>query len=177
VLEERVLFDFERARVRTRANKVLDAIVRLRSQHPDWGAIQIEGHCDARGDAELNRKLSERRARNVMRKLIEWGIPAEVLSYAGFGATRLLDQGTSEEAHQRNRRVEFVVLTRVAVQRGGSAKPAAPLQVTPLPPAAASSASEPDPDEPEEGEPAPAAAVPARSPLAPQPAANEPGRR
>jgi outer membrane protein OmpA-like peptidoglycan-associated protein len=160
VLEEQVLFDFEFARVRHRAHPVLDAIVRLRSQHPEWGDIQIEGHCDVRGDAELNAKLSERRARNVMRKLIEWGIPAEVMSYAGFGATRLRDHGTSEEAHQRNRRVEFVVVTRVPVltkpaQQPSAASPNQPaLQVTPLPPSAAG------------GEPAP------RSGLRPQPSSS-----
>ena len=136
VLEEKVLFDFEFARVRHRAHKVLDAIVRLRSQHPEWGAIHIEGHCDVRGDDELNQKLSERRARNVMRKLIEWGIPAEVMSYAGYGRTRPIDHGTSEEAHQRNRRVEFVVMTRVPVKAGSSTQP----------PSAASRHPEPEPE-------------------------------
>ena len=154
VLEEQVLFDFEFARVRHRAHKVLDAIVRLRSQHPEWGEIQIEGHCDVRGDDELNQKLSERRARNVMRKLIEWGIPAEVMSYAGFGRTRPIDNGTSEEAHQRNRRVEFVVMTRIPVKRDGTSPQPAP-DASPPP------AAEPG------GEPAPEAA-PSRSHLSPQ---------
>jgi outer membrane protein OmpA-like peptidoglycan-associated protein len=162
VLEERVLFDFEYARVRTRANKVLDAIVRLRSQHPDWGSIQIEGHCDVRGDDSLNQKLSERRARNVMRKLIEWGIPADVMSYAGYGRTRPRDHGTSEEAHQRNRRVEFVVLTRVPVKRDSAGQP---VQVKP---SASAPKPEPEPesepDEPSDGEAAP----PTRSLLTPQ---------
>ena len=167
VLDERVLFDFEYARVRRRAHKVLDAIVRLRSQHPEWGAIQIEGHCDVRGDDELNQKLSERRARNVMRKLIEWGIPAEVMSYAGYGRSRPIDHGTSEEAHQRNRRVEFVVLTRVPVKLEGST--AQPVQVTPLPP----SAAVPHPghsglDDDNSREPAPEVAPSTRSLLSPQ---------
>lgn len=136
VLEEQVLFDFEFARVRRRADPILEAIVKLRNQHPEWGLIQIEGHCDSRGNDVLNRNLSERRARNVMRKLVEWGIPAEVMSYAGFGATRLRDPGDSEEAHQRNRRVEFVVLTRVPVQPGGAAAQARTPQPQTQPPAA-----------------------------------------
>gem|GEM_PF-505633 len=151
VLEEQVLFDFEFARVRHRAHKVLDAIVRLRSQHPEWGAIQIEGHCDLRGDDALNQKLSERRARNVMRKLIEWGIPAEVMSYAGYGRTRPLDNGSSEDAHQRNRRVEFVVMTRVPIKAAGTTQPSA------------ASHPEPERDSRMDGEPAPS-----RSRLTPQ---------
>jgi outer membrane protein OmpA-like peptidoglycan-associated protein len=133
VLEEQILFDFEFARVRSRAKPVLDAIVRLRQQHPEWGMIQLEGHCDERGPAELNRKLSERRARNVMRKLIEWGIPAEIMSYVGYGSERPLDHGTTEEAYQRNRRVEFVVMTRMPVRKSPALQPsAAPAQAAPV---------------------------------------------
>jgi outer membrane protein OmpA-like peptidoglycan-associated protein len=162
VLEERVLFDFEFARVRRRADPILEAIVNLYKQHPEWGLIQIEGHCDERGPDKLNKNLSERRARNVMRKLVEWGIPAEVMSYAGFGETRPIDLGTTDEAYQRNRRVEFVVLTRVPVKPGtqeaqGSPQPPAaqaqpkvdpahvPLKVSPLQPQAAPMGAEPAP--------------------------------
>jgi hypothetical protein len=95
-----------------------------------------------------------------MRKLIEWGIPPEVLSYAGYGATRLRDHGTSEEAHQRNRRVEFVVLTRVPVKRGTQGQPELPpVQIRPMPPTAAETDADSD-DEPHEPEPAPAEAAP-----------------
>jgi outer membrane protein OmpA-like peptidoglycan-associated protein len=152
VLEERVLFDFEFARVRHYAWPILQAIVKLYRQHPEWGLIQIEGHCDARGNASLNAQLSERRARNVMRKLIDFGMPESVMSYAGFGATRLRDFGTSEEAHQRNRRVEFVVQTRVPLPAAGDSPPTAATQ---MPPSAASDAT---------GEPAPSS----RSLLTPQ---------
>ena len=37
------------------------------------GEIVIEGHADARGSAELNKKLSEERARAVAKRI--WGIP------------------------------------------------------------------------------------------------------
>lgn len=114
VLEEHVLFDFQRARVKHAARPVLDAIVELVRQHPEWVRMRIEGHADARGNAEYNQSLSERRARNVMRALVRAGMDRSTLESAGFGATQLRDQGTSEQAHQRNRRVEFVVVARRA---------------------------------------------------------------
>lgn len=146
VLEERVLFDFQLARVRMRARPVLDAIVKLRAQHAEWGAIQIEGHADARGNQRFNQELSERRARNVMRVLTDLGIPAEVMSSVGYGAARLRDHGTSEDAHQRNRRVEFVVVTRISkpVTTPAESAPATPAP-TSAPPAEAKPA-EPQPD-------------------------------
>lgn len=113
VLDERVLFDFERARVKHAAQPVIAAIAELVRQHPEWDSMRIEGHADARGDAEYNRRLSERRARNVMRALVREGVTAARIDSVGYGADRLRDQGQTEEAHQRNRRVEFVVLRRV----------------------------------------------------------------
>ncbi|MCS6798466.1 MAG: OmpA family protein [Myxococcota bacterium] len=112
VLEERVLFDFERARVKSSARPVIEAIVTLIRQHPEWFRVRIEGHADARGDARYNLELSRRRAQNVVRALVEAGAAPELFVAEGYGASRLRDLGSSEEAHARNRRVEFVVIAR-----------------------------------------------------------------
>ncbi len=110
VLEERVLFDFQRARVKRRARPIVDAIVELVRQHPDWARMRIEGHADVRGDQEYNQELSERRARNVVRALVEAGLPPELLESVGFGSSRPRDRRQNEDAHARNRRVEFVLV-------------------------------------------------------------------
>lgn len=112
VLEERVLFDFERARVKHSARPVLQAIVELWRQHPEWARVRVEGHADARGDVGFNQELSERRARRVRDVLVELGMPIDLIEVVGYGASRPRDPGTTEEAYQRNRRVEFVVVSR-----------------------------------------------------------------
>lgn len=112
VLEETVLFDLERARVKTAAKPTLQAIVRLKQQHPEWTKVRIEGHTDARGDDDYNLDLSERRAQRVMEALIALGLSSDLMVAQGFGASRPRDDGDSEDAHQRNRRVEFVVIAR-----------------------------------------------------------------
>ncbi|MFO0697149.1 MAG: OmpA family protein [Polyangiales bacterium] len=127
VLEERVLFDFERARVKHGARPHLDAIVRLWRQHPEWARIRIEGHADARGNEEYNLRLSADRARNVMNALIERGMPATILESQGFGSSQPRERGETETAHQRNRRVEFVIVARSAPDAApGTEAPSAP---------------------------------------------------
>lgn len=114
ILEERVLFEFERARIKSSARPVLRAIAEMVQQHPEWASMRIEGHADVRGDEAFNQRLSERRARNVMRELIDDGVDAGSIESVGFGSRRARDLGRDEDAHQRNRRVEFVVVTRHA---------------------------------------------------------------
>ncbi|MBX3249513.1 MAG: OmpA family protein [Myxococcales bacterium] len=112
VLEERVLFDFERARVKSAARPILEAIANLVQQHPEWALMRIAGHADVRGDEDFNRRLSERRAHNVMRALIAAGVAADRLESRGHGSSRPRDRRMTEEAHQRNRRVEFIIVAR-----------------------------------------------------------------
>jgi outer membrane protein OmpA-like peptidoglycan-associated protein len=143
ILEERVLFDFERARIKSKAKPVLQAIVTLQQQHPEWISVRVEGHADARGDAAFNQDLSDRRAANVRQSLVDLGIPTGMIDSVGYGATRLRDMRETEEGHQYNRRVEFVVVARrhettgvvapAAAAPTSSATPAA----TPAEPAAA----------------------------------------
>ncbi len=112
VLEERLLFDTERAKLRPGALRVLQAVVELWRQHPEWTRLRIEGHADDRGPEEFNLYISEKRARVVRRRLVELGIPQDIIEAVGYGESRPRVQGHSEEAHQANRRVEFVVLER-----------------------------------------------------------------
>ena len=120
VLDERVLFDLERARVRSRALPTLRAIVELSRQHPEWIELRIEGHADVQGTRAYNQELSERRAARVRDALVELGIPAEIITSAGYGERAPRAWGDDEAAHQRNRRVEFVVARRAARTSGGS---------------------------------------------------------
>ncbi len=169
VLEERVLFDFERARVKREARPLLKAIVNLKSQHPDWIKVIIEGHADARGDAKFNQELSEHRARNVMTELVKLGIPESQIEFVGYGATRLRDRRDDEEGHARNRRVEFVVTAHGIAPVGATPKtPAATA------PAAKSGADDADADEPEQEQ---GAVEPKAAPTSTPPAVAAPAAR
>ena len=71
------------------------------------GEIVIEGHTDARGSDELNKKLSERRADAVVKHLVSaHGVDAKVLKPVGRGKEQLRD--ASKPDSEANRRVELV---------------------------------------------------------------------
>ncbi|HMI91320.1 MAG TPA: OmpA family protein, partial [Polyangiales bacterium] len=154
VLEERVLFDSERARIKSVARPVLKAIVNLYSQHPEWMQIRIEGHADSRGDEKFNQELSERRAEHVRDQLVELGIPGGIIEFVGFGSTRPRDRRGEEDAYQRNRRVEFVVAARGAI-----AKPGAAPEETPAPAPEGTAPATPQPTTPQPTTATPATAT------------------
>jgi outer membrane protein OmpA-like peptidoglycan-associated protein len=110
VLEERVLFDVNRARIKRSGRPVIAAIAASWNEHPDWGRMKVEGHADVRGPDPFNAWLSSTRAARVREALVAAGVPPERIESYGFGATRPRDPGMTEEAHARNRRVEFVIV-------------------------------------------------------------------
>jgi OOP family OmpA-OmpF porin len=87
-------------------------MVKLYKQHPEWLQIRIEGHADQRGNVAFNQQLSERRANNVRKALVDRGIPAKLIASAGYGSTRPRDKRGVDGAYERNRRVEFVVVAQ-----------------------------------------------------------------
>lgn len=110
VLEEKVLFDLNRSRVKRQGRTALQAIITLFQQHPEWTSMRIEGHADSSGAADFNLQLSIRRAERVQAEMIKLGMDPTKISNKGFGETMPRVQGDSEEAMQKNRRVEFVVV-------------------------------------------------------------------
>lgn len=118
-LDERVLFDLNRARVRHRAYPILEAIVALYQQHPEWTELRIEGHADPQGGRTFNQRLSEHRARAVRNQLVSRGIPAPIITSVGYGETRPRAHGHDEESYRVNRRVEFVVVRRTDAPSAG----------------------------------------------------------
>ena len=72
--------------------------------------IKIIGHTDDVGKDEANQLLSEGRANEVMKDLIERGIAPERLEAEGRGESQPIDTNTTDEGRQNNRRVEIEIL-------------------------------------------------------------------
>lgn len=109
ILEEYVLFDTSRARVRHAGKTAILRIVQEWERHPEWQSVRIEGHADVRGPDTFNQWLSEQRASRVKAVLEHAGVVDERIDAVGFGRTRPRVTGTTEADHQSNRRVEFVI--------------------------------------------------------------------
>lgn len=112
ILEERVLFDFDRARVRSAGRKLVRTVVDMWKANPTWVRITIEGHTDVRGSDDYNVKLGEARARRVRDLMLKLGAPSSI-DVVGVGRARPRDPGRDDAAHTRNRRVEFVIERRM----------------------------------------------------------------
>lgn len=109
VLEERVLFETDRAALKAEAKDAIAQILAAWGQHPEWRRLTIEGHADMRGTDLYNLELSRQRADAVRAALIQLGADAMKVDALGYGRTRPRDLDTTEAAHQHNRRVEFVI--------------------------------------------------------------------
>ncbi len=88
------------------SDEVLQAVKKVLVEHPEI-KVRVEGHTDNRGAAAMNRKLSEARAASVVAWLTKNGIAKDRLKSAGFGPDKPIEENSTEEGRQQNRRVEF----------------------------------------------------------------------
>lgn len=101
-----VYFDFDSYTVRPADRPILESHARWMRSHPGQ-SLTLQGHTDARGGIEYNLALGQKRAESVRSSLQTLGVDPARVEAVSYGKERLADTGTSEEAHQRNRRVEF----------------------------------------------------------------------
>lgn len=118
LLEEKVRFEFDRARVQEGYKQLLDSIVMVLGKYPDH-VLLIKGHADHIGSEEYNQALSERRAQAVKDYLVERGVQnPDRLVTRGYGESQplvkvneRLSKRRTESARARNRRVGFEMNT------------------------------------------------------------------
>jgi outer membrane protein OmpA-like peptidoglycan-associated protein len=110
-----VLFDFDKADIRSEAEPVLNGVADVLKQHPD-AAVTIAGYTDAKGSDSYNLALSERRAASVKDWLVRnGGVDGSKLTTQGFGEANPVapntnpDGSDNPEGRQKNRRVEIAV--------------------------------------------------------------------
>lgn len=89
----------------------LNRIIELMQEYPTMEVI-IEGHTDGSDDnMMLNVKLSQDRANEVKKYLVEKGqIEAKRIQTKGWGQSKPIASNATEETRKKNRRVEFTIL-------------------------------------------------------------------
>ncbi|MEO0323508.1 MAG: OmpA family protein [Myxococcota bacterium] len=89
---------------------LLDNVAKLIANHTgEIGRLRIVGHTDAEGTHDYNQDLSERRAASVARYLEGEGVTI-ALEHSGVGETEPVCEEDTDECHERNRRVEFLIV-------------------------------------------------------------------
>ncbi len=84
VLIDHIYYDFDSATLRPESAQALDSLVALLRTNPHV-AIELLAHCDYKGNADYNKRLSQRRAAAVVRYLTAHGISGDRLSAVGCG--------------------------------------------------------------------------------------------
>lgn len=105
-----IFFDSDAAELRPESRAELIRIVDLMKQQPNL-RVEIGGHTDDRGSEAHNQQLSMARAQAVLAYLVESGIATARLKAAGYGKSRPKSKGTTDTDRQKNRRVEFTVVS------------------------------------------------------------------
>jgi outer membrane protein OmpA-like peptidoglycan-associated protein len=72
--------------------------------------ILVDGHTDNVGTRELNQKLSEDRAKNVMRFLVDNGVEATRLTALGSAFDKPIADNATPEGRAKNRRVDLIIM-------------------------------------------------------------------
>jgi peptidoglycan-associated lipoprotein len=70
--------------------------------------LRIEGHADERGSRAYNLALGEKRSENIKEMMLINGVKSDSIEVVSYGEENPAVQGTNEETHSLNRRVEIV---------------------------------------------------------------------
>lgn len=104
-------FALNEARLSAEARTQLDEFAAQLKAENRGAFIEIQGHTDNLGAAEVNQRLAQRRALAVRDYLHqEAGIPLNLLAVAAYGASRPVADNATREGRAKNRRVVLVVL-------------------------------------------------------------------
>ena len=111
-----VLFEFDKAVILPKAEQTLKQAATVIDEKAANGTVRIEGHTDAKGDDNYNRKLSERRAKAVKDWFInKGGLQKVKFKTQGLGEQQPVapnakpDGADDPEGRQKNRRVEIIL--------------------------------------------------------------------
>ncbi len=103
-----VFFDFDKTELKPESFVELDRLVSYLQRN--MVRIEIGGHTDDQGSDEYNDRLSENRAKSVYDYLIQKGIPADRLTYKGYGKRKPVADNGTDEGRAANRRTEFKII-------------------------------------------------------------------
>lgn len=104
-----VLFDFDKAVLKTAGLAVVDGLVAELKAHPDE-MVQIAGHTCSVGDEEYNDELSKRRADAIREYLINQGVEPDRVYAAGYGESQPKASNATPESRVMNRRAVFTIV-------------------------------------------------------------------
>jgi OmpA-OmpF porin, OOP family len=106
-----IVFDFNKSDLLPQSYPEINKLFRLMTSNPKL-RIKLEGHTDNVGGYLFNLQLSLRRVESVAGYLVEKGIEANRLEFAGYSYTVPVASNETEEGRRLNRRVAFKIIEK-----------------------------------------------------------------
>ena len=105
-----ITFASNSATIEASAADVVAAVAAVLVEQPRIRSVLVEGHTSSKGSESSNQRLSERRAKAVVARLVELGVAAERLSAQGLGESRPVASNRTDFGRAANRRIEIHVV-------------------------------------------------------------------
>lgn len=117
-LPDDILFPSGQKRLKREGRAALVEVAQVLEEAASDREFLVAGHTDnvpvGRGSRfDSNWELSTARATEVVKLLIEQGVPAESLAAAGYGEYDPIADNETPEGRERNRRLEIILLPRI----------------------------------------------------------------
>lgn len=110
-LEEKVLFDTDKAEIKPTATRALSEIAASIGRRYGKSQVRVMGFADSRGDKSYNKELSAKRAEAVKKWLsMNGGMGDTRVSIEPMGEAAPVATNATAEGRQENRRVEIAVI-------------------------------------------------------------------
>jgi len=101
-----IYFDYDLAEIKPEYHDFLIRLIRVVNGHSDL-RVKVTGHTDADGSDQYNLDLSKRRAEAIIAFFISHGLSKDRLVIDFKGESIPVDNNTTPEGKQHNRRVDF----------------------------------------------------------------------
>ena len=108
---DKILFKTGSAEILKASLPIVDAVATTLTHHTEFTLIEVGGHADERGQEAMNLRLTQDRVNSVVEALVKRGVNRQSLRATGYGSYCPLDQDHNAAAWEKNRRVEFKIVT------------------------------------------------------------------
>jgi outer membrane protein OmpA-like peptidoglycan-associated protein len=106
---ENIYFETGRAGLKPESYRSLSALIEFLNEYPNV-RVEIGGHTDNVGSAQVNQRVSEERAKAVADYVIENGVSPERVVSKGYGFSKPKASNRTAEGRAQNRRVGFTII-------------------------------------------------------------------
>ena len=101
-------FETGKAAIKKKSFALLDEIATIFIENSNY-MIEIQGHTDNTGKAEVNKRISQQRAEAVKKYLEKKGVDGSRMTAVGYGQDEPIADNKTAAGRQKNRRVEFKI--------------------------------------------------------------------